>query len=240
MLPAAPDHRVSRAHQEAIASVSIPPDLVPHRGVIQHVEAQLPAPVDHVVQQHAVAAGRVGRAQDHHVGRGLHQPIGVARCQRQVGDARIVRVVRVQADRGAGGDAVIGAGGPEAAPVEGGTHGLQDVQPQQPGLCGRGKQHEHDERAEHDGASWSPVMLKQYRVKRNRLARGSAFFINKRESDRCICLHRSGSRLLRYGASGASYPSQPRYSRASDAGIACSSTRAARSTRSSRYSPAAS
>ena len=91
-LPAHPGQRVALAKQEAVAEL---PVVGGGGAFVEQRQGQLAAAVRHFQQQRAVAARRVGGAQDGDVRHRLDPPFGVARREREVGDDRVARVGRV-------------------------------------------------------------------------------------------------------------------------------------------------
>ena len=94
MLPTAPDQGVTLAHQETVAGFQRRVRRNVRRAV-DVAQGQGLAAVQHVQQQPSVALSGVVRVEDAEVGVELHQPVGIARGQLDVGNGLVGRMKRV-------------------------------------------------------------------------------------------------------------------------------------------------
>ena len=86
--------------------------------VVEQLRRELRAAVGNIDQQGAVGAQRIGRAQQHDIGRRLDPALRVARRLVDVGDDRVARVGRVDRNGGARRDLHIGTDAAEASALE--------------------------------------------------------------------------------------------------------------------------
>ena len=115
-LPTAPDHRVALAHQEAGTSAG---SGVENAAFVE-VErvCQLVAAVDHVIEQHPAGTRCAFRPKDRHVDLVFDPAVGRLRRSRQIDDAGIGRMVRVEPAGRDGGDRLVDAGAAEGRAAE--------------------------------------------------------------------------------------------------------------------------
>ena len=97
-LPADGGEHEAVFHQQTVAEVCFFRRRVAAGGALKGAQHAVAAAIDDVVEQRTVAARRVGGHQQPDVGAAFDVPVGVRPSQRQVDDARIGRVCRVQAE----------------------------------------------------------------------------------------------------------------------------------------------
>ena len=98
-LPAAPGHGIAAVHQEPVAGVTRA------EGVATFVQAQdgVPAAIDKIVDQPAVALFRVHRLEDHEVHAVLDVALGIEGGAIQVEDAGVAGRARIKLSVGGPG-----------------------------------------------------------------------------------------------------------------------------------------
>lgn len=95
-----------------------PFEQVVGRGVVEHAHRDLVAAVVDVVEQGAVALGGIGGPEDVEIGGVLHHAARVLRRQREIDDAAIERVARIELAVKAALNPLVRTGGAECHPAE--------------------------------------------------------------------------------------------------------------------------
>ena len=86
MLPAAPHHGITVAHQKAVSDVKRRTGDRLGRRAIEHPQRQAVPSIGYVEQQAAIAALRILGGKDADIGRKMDEPGAVARRQSEVRD----------------------------------------------------------------------------------------------------------------------------------------------------------
>jgi len=104
------DQRIPLTHQVSVAELGLSGGIGRRRSAVELPEQRLAPAVDHVEQRNAVPARGVLRLDDVEVGRELDLPLRVLRCEVDVGDDRVPRVLRVDGEVDLAHDLLVGAG----------------------------------------------------------------------------------------------------------------------------------
>ena len=118
-LPAADHQRITLAQQKGIAGIDGLGRIVAAvLAEMKHIESAARAAVDHVIEQRAVALGRVERLDDADIDHVLDAAARIARRFLDEDDAGVARIVGVDFTEGAAGKFFVAPGRAEIAAVE--------------------------------------------------------------------------------------------------------------------------